>query len=355
MEKILLITVRSDFGGGPRHVDQLVKLLPDKFKLYMAYPENGVPYGIEWETNARIIDICHIPYRRLSISALVRLIHFIKKHQIEIVHSHGNGAGLYSRLLKLFIPQIKVVHTFHGISDEYMSKFKQVTLYIIGLITEPLADKYICVSKGERMMAFKRHFSTKENTVLIYNGIKPIKTDIRKSMQHLVQIATITRFDYQKNTEMVIRIAKHVKDQNVKFVIIGDGENRKELEANSKREGLDIEFTGFLNNPMKRLKEIDWYISTSRFEGLPYALIEAASMGIPIIATDVKGNNEVVLPNETGFLFNSEADAVQLIKRIADKKIDYERMSSNSIKFFKKNFTESKMIDNLVKVYEDLQ
>lgn len=354
MPKILFITVRSDFGGGPRHVDQLVKLLDNNFELYMAYPENGEPYGLEWEKNERIIDIFHIPYRKFSLYTLFGLLRFTKKNHIDIVHSHGNGAGLYSRFLKLMMPQVKVVHTFHGISDEYSSVFKLVASYIIGWILEPLANIYICVSEGERKMALKRHFSTKNNSIVIYNGIKPPKTRIRMNMGQTIQIATISRFDYQKNTEMTICIAKKVKDLNLKFIIIGDGENRMKLEKEAKDNGLNIEFTGFLYDPMEHLNDVDWYISTSRFEGLPYALIEAASMGIPILATDVKGNNEVVVQNETGFLFKTVKEAELLIRHIADRNLDYEQLSNNSRAFFMKNFTTNKMIDKLTSIYHSL-
>lgn len=51
--KILLITVRSDFGGGPRHVDQLINNLPQNIEIYVAYPQDGTPYGQEWNSNSR--------------------------------------------------------------------------------------------------------------------------------------------------------------------------------------------------------------------------------------------------------------------------------------------------------------
>lgn len=57
---------------------------------------------------------------------------------------------------------------------------------------------------------------------------------------------------------------------------------------------MPIDFVGFTKEPMKYLQSSDLYLSTSRFEGLPYGLIEAASVGLPIVASNVKGNNEVV-------------------------------------------------------------
>ena len=64
--KILLITVRSDFGGGPRHVDQLINNLPQNIEIYVAYPQDGTPYGQEWNSNSRIKSRINIPFRKFS-------------------------------------------------------------------------------------------------------------------------------------------------------------------------------------------------------------------------------------------------------------------------------------------------
>ena len=96
--KILLITVRSDFGGGPRHVDQLINNLPQNIEIYVAYPQDGTPYGQEWNSNSRIKSRINIPFRKFSTKTLFEIAKFIKENSINIVHSHGNGAGVYSRV-----------------------------------------------------------------------------------------------------------------------------------------------------------------------------------------------------------------------------------------------------------------
>lgn len=352
--KVLLITVRSDFGGGPRHVDQLVNALPPDVELYMAFPQDGDPYAIKWIADNRIKDTIYIPYRKFDLSSLMKLRTFVKRHNIDIVHSHGNGAGLYSRLLKVICPNIKVVHTFHGISDTYASKLKMIAHACIGRLLEPFADVYIAVSEGEKKMAICRKFSMEGNTKVIYNGIeKPSLTRSTEQYEHL-RFATLTRFDYPKNMSMLFDIAYDLKSEDVEFVWIGDGEEKMDLEERAKREGLNITFTGFSTEPMRYLRESDWYISTSRFEGLPYALIEAASVGLPIVATNVKGNNECVRDGFNGFLFDTKEEAIGRIREILKGKYDYNTLSSNSVKFFDEYFTIDKMIRDLVVLYSEL-
>ena len=95
----------------------------------------------------------------------------------------------------------------------------------------------------------------------------------------------------------------------------------------------------------------DLYLSTSRFEGLPYALIEAASVGLPIVATDVVGNNEVVLHDYNGLVFKTEQEAVDAIKKLSINADLLNRYSINSRELYLKTFTMEKMISSIVDTY----
>ncbi len=351
---ILLITVRSDFGGGPRHVNQLIQSLPEDIELYMAYPEEGDPYAELWKKEKRIKGRFFIPYRKFSFQVLWNLKKSIEQNKIDIVHSHGNGAGLYSRLLKVICPRIKVVHTFHGISDVYNSKLKHVASKLIGSFLSPWADLYICVSNGEKRMALDRKFSKEKNTVVVFNGISyPQHKTFREISHKPLKIVTLSRFDYQKNMDSMYRIARYwMNSEEVRFVWVGDGDDKERLENLAKDENVPIDFIGFSKDPMKYLQSSDLYLSTSRFEGLPYGLIEAASVGLPIVASDVKGNNEVVSHGYNGFLFEKEAEAIKHIVKILSDTEMYQKMSMASIDFFSVNFTEKKMIESLVNEYE---
>jgi len=111
--KILHISSRADFGGGPEHLFQLLKSAKNKMDVFAACP-NDFPYYEKYRELLGKDKIIIIPHRKFSPSVFVKLISFITGNGINIVHSHGKGAGIYSRLLYLFT-NIKVVHTFHGL------------------------------------------------------------------------------------------------------------------------------------------------------------------------------------------------------------------------------------------------
>ena len=129
-KKILMISVRADYGGGPEHVFQLVRNISTQFDVYVALPCDK-PY---WGKFSRLLGsdkLIKIPHRRFSITELFKMLLFIKDNDIKVIHSHGKGAGLYSRLLKLIAPSsTKVIHSFHGVGiGEY--SFLPRRLYII--------------------------------------------------------------------------------------------------------------------------------------------------------------------------------------------------------------------------------
>ena len=350
--KILFITVRSDFGGGPRHVNQLIKELPKECEVFIAYPEEGDPYAEFWKKDKRIKKNLFIPYRKFSIKALFALKKFVKDNGIDIIHSHGNGAGLYSRLLRLLGVEAKVIHTFHGISDEYSSKFKYLMSLVVGRFLESLADVYIAVSNGEKALGVKRGFCTERNCVVVYNGIADEK--IRAAGFDSRTIVTLSRYDYQKNMSLCLDIVRLMKNEGYRFLWVGDGEDFATMKDAVEKEQLPVDMVGFQTKPMKYLTKSAVYLSTSRFEGLPYALIEASSIGLPIVATDVKGNNEVAINGENGLTFKTAEEGAAALRRILNDKQEYERMSINSRKLFEEKFTINVMINDLMKVYKAL-
>lgn len=351
MKNILFITVRSDYGGGPYHIDLLINKLPSNINIYMAYPIEGEPYTNIWDTNKRIKDRIYIPYRKFSPKHLLLLLKFINTNNINIVHSHGNGAGFYSRSLKLIGCKAKIIHTFHGISNQYTSKLKYVFNILSGRFLKFLTDDFILVSKGELNSGKSKAILFENKSTVIYNGIEK-NTHIKSSSSNITNIVTISRFDYQKNMDLAYDIAYRFKDNpNIIFTWIGNGDNWKHLKEKAFIENVNINFIGFSKKPLEYLSKGTLYLSTSRFEGLPYALIEAASLGLPIIATNVVGNNECVKNGVTGYLYNTKEEAIEYINRFINNPILLKEMSQASIRYFEEYFTIEKMINKTIGIY----
>ena len=166
------------------------------------------------------------------------------------------------------------------------------------------------------------------------------------------KVVTLSRFDYQKNMDMAYDIAMKFKNQDIEFVWVGDGPDYLRLKEKAKKNNLKIEFIGFSDKPNDYLAKSSLYLSTSRFEGLPYALIEAASLGLPIVASNVVGNNEVVFNEKNGFLFSSVDEAYRCIEKLKDDPALLKQMGNVSRSYYEKLFSEETMVEQIVSAYE---
>ncbi len=333
---ILMISARADLGGGPEHLYQLTKRLKSDFNIFIACP-NDKPYRERYAEEIGKNNLFIIPHRKFSIIKLIQLYLFIKKNNISIVHSHGKGAGIYSRPLSMLSPKLKCVHTFHGLHiGSYGNLAKLLYLKLesfLGFFT----DKFITVSLSEKRKIIQNEFVNVKKIVLIENGVELNESPVLHSNGDSKNIIHVTRFDYQKNTELLIDIALQLKDesffQGYKFLIVGDGENRESFEEKVSEQNLSEMFvlTGATNDVSKYYKESFCIISTSRWEGLPLALLESMSYGLPVIATAVTGNSELVIDGFNGYLFS--ADELDEIKDY----FKYLILDENKRKFFSEN------------------
>ena len=364
--KILYLTLRSDWGGAPKHIDILYKNIGPDFLIYFAAPISE-PYGDSWLKSVGKERFFELEHRKFSISRLFKLKFFIKNNEIKIVHAHGKGAGLYGRFLKMLLSnKIKVIFTFHGLHIAQYNQLKKKLYIYYEQFFSGYTDLFINVSRGEQESCIKYGIFSIQKSEVVYNVIPEVineKTNItlREELNLPLNkfiILSIVRFSFAKNIEETLAIAELLKfDKRFLFVLVGDGETREEIENEIKIKELNnVLLTGFKNNPLDYIAASNVYLSTSRWEGLPYSLIEASMMGLPSVATNVVGNNEVVKNNLNGKLFNP-GDLKTAVSNIVEIYTDnnlFEFYSKNAKIFYKDNFSVDKMISKMQSIYDDL-
>jgi len=136
--------------------------------------------------------------------------------------------------------------------------------------------------------------------------------------------------------------------------LIGDGPEKTSLEESAKVKGLtNVFFLGFQPHAARYLSLADVYLSTSRQEGLPLALIESLALGVPVVATDVTGNNEVVIHGVNGFLYpvdKAELAASYILKIRNDLALQ-KMLGQNAKKIFNEKFRLETMLKEMAKLY----
>jgi len=351
---LLLITLRSDIGGGPFHVDQLIDSLPkNKYNIFIASP-NTDPFGSKWQKECNK-NYFQMPHRKFDFSILLKLYQFIRIKNILIIHSHGKGAGIYARIIKFYLRKdIYCIHTFHGlhINKKTFGNSALINKYLERTFSS-ITDCAIFVSNGEQESANKNNIKYK-NSYVIYNGLDGPGSYRAKDVYDKFRVLSISRFDYSKNMFYAYNIAKNMKEvDNLEFIWLGDGPEKEIIEKEAKKYEINnIKFLGFVDNVNDYLKNCDILLSTSRGEGMPYSLIEAMSFGLPIIATNVIGHNEMVRNGYNGYLFNTIEEACERLIRLKSNQDQYDKMMRNSFQEFSKKYKKEKMINKLNNIYE---
>lgn len=310
--RVLFVTLRADFGGGPEHLWHLLQHVPDDVVTCVACPEDYPYYG-RYCVHIGRENVFVLPHRAFRCSMLLGLAFFCRIKRISVLHSHGKGAGLYTRLLAL-LTGIPCVHTFHGVHMKEYSPVRKWLYRIAEKGMSLLTLAGITVSPGERSQIMAAGMMPAAKLHLIKNGVAVPDTAVPLSAFPPHRVISISRFDAQKHSEFLVDILEVLQRvgrlSDFRVIVIGDGPGRVEVEARARARHVDgaLECVGTMMKPQGLFDGALCYVSTSRWEGMPLAVLEAMAHGLPPVVTDVVGNRDVVEHGATGMLY-PESDA----------------------------------------------
>ena len=277
--------------------------------------------------------------------SLQKLKKTIKQIQPDVIHLHSSKAGVLGRIAAKAYPKAKLFYTPHGYAflRNDISSLKKIFFKSIEKLIA-FTFKSTTLACGDNEHEIAKSFG---DSILIRNGV--LSSDfspshLNKNVQ-LKSIVTVGRISYQKKPKLFNTIA--LKFPSLKFIWIGDGELKHELNAKN------IEVTGWLErgDVLKKVASQDIYIQTSLWEGLPFTIIEAMVMYKPILATNVVGNKDTVEHQKNGFLCNDVNDfkkAIDLLQKDADLRLKF---GLRSFEIAKKKFDRNKNFKKLVEIY----
>lgn len=358
--RVLMLSVRSDFGGGPEHLFQLLQQLQKKenIKFYVAAPK-GAPYKSEFERLVSQNNFFLLPYRKFKVGSFLKLLAFVHKNKINILHSHGKGAGVYSRLVKMVMPKIKVVHTLHGYHDgNYGSIQKKVYALLEGFFSI-FTNKIINVSEGERN-AFINSVRVKfAKCIVIPNGVEDLKKHINPKNEEGkggFKICYLSRPEYQKNVDEILKISVELlKLIEGRFCISVFGEVEPKLK-NLMLLDDHFDIKGSVKNVNNTFGEYDVFVNTSRWEGMPLSILEAMSSEVPVVASNVTGNNSILRDGENGYLYElyNVKDAAQKIASVQAYREKAKQLVLQAKLDIMHEYSVVSMAENTFKLYCEL-
>ena len=351
--KVLRIIARLNIGGPAIHTILLSSHL-DRLgyeTILVAGQVESSEGDMNYLANAEGVKPVIIPRlgrRLLPLSDLVAFLHILRllfSWRPEIVHTHTAKAGAIGRVaaavyngvqsfkfkvqsrVQPLLPDREnrpqgsiakdgciVVHTFHGhVLRGYFSPLKSKFFQVIEKILAKLTDAIVVVSEGQRKELFGKYGIGKTEQYRVIplglnlgpftqatRGTCGLRSDLGLSVNGDSLVAIVGRLTPIKNhslfLESVSTLMKENSDTGARFLIVGDGELRKDLEALARDlELVDrVLFTGWIRDLASLYANLNVLAVTSNNEGTPVAVIEAMAAGVAVIATDVGGVRELI-------------------------------------------------------------
>lgn len=301
-----------------------------------------------------------------NLKAFKELKNLQKKEKYDVLFVHTPIAGMYGRFLKLFSKNLKVVYMAHGFHFfKGAPKINWLVYYPIEKVCSYFTDVLITINQedynfAKQKMKAKQIFyvpgvgldTKKFANVVVDKEQKRKELGIKETDKMILSVGELSK---RKNHEVVIRALAKINRDDIHYFIAGRG-NLKEYLVNLSKE-LKVEdkvhFLDFRKDIAELCKASDIFCFPSKQEGLPVALMEAMAVGVPVVCSEIRGNNELIKDNVNGFLCNpSSVDEFceAILKIINDDKLNEEFRENNKKDISK--FDIENVMKEMEKVYE---
>ncbi len=299
----------------------------------------------------------------LGLFPLLRLKRALRAELIDVVHSHGIFPAVWGSLAAMLagVPKrfIHCQNLYHDVAKKEVIKFRLLS----GITT-----RFIAVSDAVKK-CLTGFFGISEGKItLVYNCAADLKASLLekeearrtlKMRKDDIVVGVISRLEKHKGHHILLEALAQCRAKGlmVKCVIAGDGPERERLQELSQSKKLNdaVLFLGWRKDIKMVLAAMDIFVQPSCLtEGLPLALAEAASAGLPLIATFIGGNPEIVSDGTNGFIVPAN-DAVLLAQKIeflVQNPGERALMGENSRIIWKEKFSLEKMINAIDALYK---
>lgn len=319
--KVLHIVLGLQVGGLEKFVLDLIDNYPADMQVVIVCLEGNGELGQQRDD----LEIYEIHKSSgLSLNAIWQLFSLARHCKIDLIHTHNPAPHFYGALAGSLL-RIPVVHTKHG--RNYPADKKKVWQ---NRFSSFLTNRIVAVSRDAAEVCLSVEKIPASKVSVILNGIDTTKfhpkEKIHAAKPGKVLVGIVARLSVEKDHQTLLLACKLLAEDITGFHlnIIGDGPLRESLEKMVRQLGIEsvISFCGMRHDVPEQLRDLDIFVLSSTTEGISLTLLEAMATGLPIVATNVGGNPEVVVDGETGFIVPSKNPrelADKLLRLIADE------------------------------------
>lgn len=347
--KVVHVITRMILGGAQENTLITVKMLAARPQEYKVVLCTGLTIGREGELLEELkrVGIEWYLYPQLKreiapvddVVALYKLIRFFYKFKPDIVHTHSSKAGILGRVAAWVTRVPVIIHTIHGLPfDSYQRPLWNKFYVFLETICAWMSSSLITVSGEMKERAIQAGVAGEEKFVTIYSGMDVELFSQTRNVTYLkkqlgigpedIVLGVVSRLAPFKGHQYLLNIAPAIIRQypNVKFLFVGDGALRNELEEEAQKKQIlpYIIFAGLVSHEKipEYIQVMHCVIHPSLREGLARVIPQAILSNRPVISFEIGGAKEVVIPGKTGYLVSpgdEKALLAAILKLLSEK------------------------------------
>jgi len=284
-------------------------------------------------------------FRQISI--------LVDKNPSGIFYLHTPLASHLFRFFTFF-KNIKIIYFIHGF--RFVSRFNSLKDFLFKIIEKILAFKTkIFITINNYDFHYVKFILAKKKPYYKINGVglNLQKNHFKKKLikkGNIKKILVIAAYKKQKGYFEILKIAEMLKKNKIKIYCYGYGSYKKFKAIKIKNKVHNIKFNNFDINLKNKIKKFDLLLHLSEREGLPVAVMQSLSEGLPVICYNIRGNNDLIINDYNGYFVDSFKEVPKKISYLNLKNDVYNKMRLNAFKSINKDFVNKKINLTIYKI-----
>ena len=345
MKKILIVDFTCFFGGGQKFAINLEYLFDDIFEFHFAVSSKQLFESLVTTNKIQLsTSLAKVYNDILAINSYVRI------NNIDTVILNGNRP-IYFSMFFFNVYKIAYKHTgINAISNPFKKAFSLLLLNLNYFFVKKIVVLYYNASN--EVILNKSKIEIIPNTIVFQH----VSRNESLKNSEIINLVCVSRIEENKGIKFLLDTflrTYNLFSINVCLNIFGDGPLLDEyISYYEKSNPLKVKFHGFTDNVNEILKSADVFILPSKFEAFPLSILEAMSVGLPIVSTNTGGIADMVIDGKNGFLVKYD-DSISLSNHLiylVDNKDERLKMGLNSLDYFNSRFSNKFFIEKFKKL-----